>query len=374
MPFPIATLADLRAQNRANFAARLTGADTMLRRSVIAVLADICAYPLYAAYRALVWVSKQLFIDSAEAPYLDRRGAEYGLAREQATAAVLTADFTFTQAATIPAGTLVQSSDFSQTYALTAAVTSAGAGVVAGNVTAQTVGSAANQANGAILTLMTAISGVQAPATVAATVTTGTDAETDSSLRARILARIQNPPQGGAGADFWQWARNSGVPTRAWVYPLNSGIGTCDVTFVIDSRANKIPLSADISAVQAAIDAARPVIGESTVFAPVADALAITIHGLNPNTSAMQAAIVAQLDALIASVPPGGAGYGDGVTEPLTTGALFPTQVPGTLYLSQINAAIEAAGGVIDYDLTAPAADVVFATGHIPAIPTVTFT
>lgn len=374
MPLSIPTLSDLRTQARANFAARLPGADTMLRRAVVTVLADVCAYPLYAAYRALVWVSKQTFVDSAEAPYLDRRGAEFALAREQAVASVLTVNAVFTQAATIPAATLLQSSDLTQTYAVASAITATGAGTVAGSVTAQTAGSAANQSTGALLTLMTAIAGVQPTLQVTGTTTTGTDLESDASLRARILARMQNPPQGGAGSDFWQWARNSGVPTRAWVYPENSGIGTCDITFVIDTRSNNIPLSGDIATVQAAINAAKPVIGSSTVFAPTADALSITVHGLNPNTSAMQAAIVAQLDALAASVPPGGATYGDGVTEALTTGALFPLQTPGKLFLSQIEAAIEAAGGVISYDLTAPTADVAFAAGHIPAAPTVAFT
>ena len=125
---------------------------------------------------------------------------------------------------------------------------------------------------------------------------------------------------------------------------------------------------------QAYVDAHRPVIGACTVYAPVADALTITIHALVPNTTAMQNAIIAQLNALVATVPPGGATVGDGITVPLPAGALFPAQTPGTLYLDMIYGAIQAAGGVISYDLSAPVADVTFASGHLPAPPTIVFT
>ena len=373
MPLSIPTLADLRAQNRANFAARLPGAATWLRHAVIPILADLCAYPLYAAYRALVWVSAQMFTDSAEAPYLDRIGADYGILREAAVPAVLTATATFTQAATIPAGAPVASADLSQAYTVSAAVTATGAGTLPVALVATVAGSAANQADGAVLLLQQAVAGVQAQLVVTGTTTVGTDQESDASLRARIVARKSNPPQGGAGADFWQWARNSGVPTRAWVFPLNRGPGTCDVSFTVDTASPNIPTAGEIATVQAAINAAAPVVGSYEVFAPTADALSIAISNLNPNNATTQAAIIAALNSLAASVPPGGAVYGDGVTEPLTTGALFPQMTPGTLTLSQINAAIQSAGGVLSYDLTAPTADVAFATGHLPAVPTVTF-
>ena len=39
-----------------------------------------------------------------------------------------------------------------------------------------------------------------------------------------------------------------------------------------------------------------------------------------------------------------------------------------------IEAAIDTVTGIASYDLTLPAADVTFASGHLPAVPTVTFT
>ncbi|MBW4089889.1 MAG: baseplate J/gp47 family protein [Proteobacteria bacterium] len=379
MPWSTPSLADLRAQTLANFQARIQGADTFLPRAVLPIVANAVAAVAFAGYRALGWVARQFFVASAEAPYLDRRLAEVNLPRIQATvAAGPGVTFSGPQNTPIDLGTPLQTSNGGMSYTVTAAGTIGSGGTVSLPVVATTAGSLGNLAPGAPLTLVTAIAGVAPTAIVgSAGITGGTDAETDAAYRVRGLARLGQPPQGGAATDFLAWAKASGVPTRAWVFPLNRGIGTCDVAFTIDTRANNIPLTADLDAVQTYIAGVKPVIGDSQAFAPVADALAITILNLvgtgGITTAALQAAITAQLNDLIATVPPGGAAVGDAVTVPLPPGALFPLQTPGKLYLSQIEAAIEAAGSVLSYDLTAPTADVVFATGHLPAPPTITF-
>ncbi len=385
MPLSVPSFSDLRAQAVANLAARVPGADTTLARATLPVVGNVVGAVAWAAYRALGWVSKQFFVASAEAPYLDRRLGEVGLPRIQATTAAGNVVFSGAQGTPIPLATLVATADGSQSYATTAAATVGSGGTISVPVVAQAAGSAGNQVSGAVLNVVTAIAGVQATATVDTSgIVNGTDPETDAAYRVRGLARLGQPPQGGAASDFLAWAKASGVPTRAWVLPLNRGPGTVDVAFVIDSRANNIPLSADVTAVQDAVNAAKPAIADCVVFAPAADALAITVHGLvgtaGITQSALQAAVIAQLDALVATVPIGGpssgstAIVGDGVSAPLPPGALFPVQTPGTLFLSQIEAAIDAADGVVSFDLTAPSADVVFATGHIPAAPTITFT
>ncbi len=378
MPFSVPSESDLETQVRANFAARIPGADTTLARAVLPIVAKVIARVTFYAYRALTWVAKQFFVASAEAPYLDRRLGEVSLPRIQATAATGNVIFTGAQNTPIPSGTVVQTTDQSQSYATTAAAVVGSGGTISVAVLASVAGSAGNAIAGATLDLVTAIANMQPTAAADSNgLTGGTDAETDAAYRVRGLARLGQPPQGGSGPDFLAWAKASGVPTRAWVFPLNRGAGTCDVAFTIDTRPNNIPLSADITGVQDYIAAVAPVIGSYQVFAPVADALAITITGLTGaggiSQSNLQAAVTAQLDALIAGVPPGGATYGDGVSVALPPGALFPMQTPGKLYLSQIEAAIEAAGSVLSYDLTAPMADVVFATGHLPAAPTITF-
>ncbi len=385
MPLGIPSFSDLRAQAVANLAARVPGADTSLARATLPVLGNVVGAVAWAAYRALAWVSKQFFVASAEAPYLDRRLGEVNLPRIQATTAAGNVVFSGAASTPIPLATLVATADGMQTYATTSAAVVGSGGTISVPVLAQVAGSAGNQAAAAVLTVVTAIASVQATATVDTNgITGGADAETDAAYRVRGLARLGQPPQGGAASDFLAWAKASGVPTRAWVLPLNRGPGTVDVAFTVDSRANNIPLAADVTAVQNAVNAAKPVIADCVVFAPTSDALAITVHGLvggaGITLSALQASVTAQLQALVATVPIGGpstgstAISGDGVSAPLPPGALFPVQTPGTLFLSQIEAAIDAADGVISFDLTAPAADVTFATGHIPAAPTITFT
>ncbi len=374
MALNLPSLSDLRTAFRANFKARLPGFDSALRRAVIGIVSDVLAGMVYPFLRALQWVAKQLFIKTAEAPYLDRRVGEYGIPRTAATAASGPVAFTGSASAPVASGTTLQMQDGTLEFTTSAALAldSTGAGSV--SATCTTAGAAGNLAAGTVLRLVTAVSNVDATATVgAAGLTGGTDAESDASLRERGLARIQNPPQGGSAADFYGWARASGVPTRAWVYPGRRGTGSCDVAIAVDTAAGPLPTSGEVAAVQTYVAAEAPVIGSYEVFVLTDDSLTVAISNLSPNTAVIQAAIVAALKALAATVPPGGAEFGDAVTVELQGGALFPLQTPGVLYLNMIHAAIQGAATLEHYDLVSPAADVSFAAGHLPAVPAVSF-
>jgi uncharacterized phage protein gp47/JayE len=365
MPFPFPTLPDLRTKTRANLQANIAGADTTLRFSVLGVLSDTISGEDFAEYRSAVWLSKQLFIDSAESPYLDRRLADYGLAREGATPAAGNAIFDGTVGFVIDAGTVLETSDASEQYVTQDAGTIGSGGTVSIPILSITPGSASNAVAGALLELETAIAGVQPNAAVDSNgLTGGTDAETNPAFSARGLARIRQPPQGGCATDYLAWTKNNyaGV-TRAWVYPLNRGPGTVDVFFMMDGRVNPIPLSGDISAVLTVIEGLRPVTADVEVFATTPEALDITITGMVPNTSTVQAAVNAQLAALMATIGPGGATIGDGVS------AASPG---GYLYLDQIEGAI-LAGGAVTFDLMSPSADIVYGAGQVPSLGTVTF-
>ncbi len=366
MPFNIPSRADLQQQILTDINARVAGADTSLRRSTLRVLAYVWAGALWLVYRFIAWCAKQLFIDSAEAPYLDRRLAPYNIVREGATLAAGNVIFSGTAGIPIPAATVVQTTDASVQYATQAAVTIAGGATTATvAIVALTPGSAGNAAAGAPLNLAVAIAGIQPTGNVDSNgLTGGADTETDAALRIRGQQRIQQPPQGGAGTDYIAWAKQVPGVTRVWVFPLNRGVGTVDILFAMDGRTNNIPLTADIAAVNAAIAASRPVTADAQAFAPTADALTITIANLVPNTTAMTTAITASLTALARTVPAGAATIGDGVSA---------ANPGGTLPLEAIYAAISAAGPT-SFDLAAPAADITFAQGHLPGAWTVTIT
>lgn len=364
MPLIIPSLDDLRAQVRGMIAARVPGADMALRRAVLPVIAEVIARAVHPNWRALSgWFAAQLFKGTMASEYLDREAGHYGITRLAAAAANGSATFSGTDGVTIPAGTALQSSDGTVIYATQADGTLA-SGTATIAVRAATAGDIGNLSAGAGLLLTSAIAGVQPSAVVAVGgLSGGADAESDDALRARLLTRLRQPPQGGAATDYLAWAKLTAGVTRAWVKQVR-GVGTVDIYVTYDGRVDNVPTGPDLAAIQAVIDANRPVTADALVLAPTADALAIEIDSLYPDTSTIRAAIAAALAAVVRTVGPGGMEIGDGVTA---------ADPGGILYRSQIAAAIQGVGGIDHFVLVAPASDVTFALGHIPATPTVTF-
>lgn len=323
-------------------------ADDVLRRADAQVYARVMAGVAHGMYGFIDWLSNQVIYDTAEAEFLERWASIWGISRKAAAAATGSVAFTVQAGAVIPAGTQLQALD-GVLYETTADATVAAPNASA-PVAAVAGGAAGNRATGQNLALVSPIAGVQ-PTATAGELSGGADVETDDALRARLLARIQQAPQGGAEADYIAWALEVAGVTRAWVYPEELGAGTVSVRFVRDNDASMIPDAGEVSAVQAYIDERRPVTAQVTVVAPVAVPLNFTISGLVPATSTVQAAVQAELaDLLLREAVPG-----------------------GTLLLSHIRAAISAATGETDFTLVAPAANVTNTTGNMSTMGTVTW-
>ncbi len=337
------TLAALRQMGRAAFAARLPGADLTLRRSNLGVSADVLAGMVNLEYGYMDWLAAALMPDQAVDDYLARWMTIYKVPVLGATPAAGNVTFTGNTGAPVPIAT---------TLAGGAYATQAAGVLVAGTATIAVValagGTAGNAVAGTSLTLDTALPNVQGTAVVAAGgLTGGTDTDTSDQQRARLLLRIQQPPQGGDAEDYVEWARSVPGVTRAWCLPLNRGAGTVDVTFVMDGRTNIFPLTADVAAVQAAINANKPVTADSVVFAPAMGALNLTITGLVPNTAAVKAAIAAAFADLLTRV----------------------ASPAGIIAFADIDAAISSAAGVVYHRLTSPAnVDVTMSAGTL-AVP-----
>lgn len=348
MPFNRPTLSDLIARNRGDIETRLPGADSALRHSVLDVLARMHGGAVSGVYGYLDFLARQLFPDTADGEFLARHAATWGIRRKAAVAATATATATGVDGTAIAAGTQAQRID-GQTYRVIApAVIAAGSAVL--ELEAIDAGPQGDLTVGTILTLSSAVLGVNASLTVTAAGTSGALEEDDASLLARLLDRIQTPPRGGSSNDYRAWALAQPGVTRAWVYPGWMGAGTVGVAFVMDQREDIIPLAADIEAVQAALDALRPVTAEVVVFAPTPEPLNIVLRAA-PNTAAVQAAIVAELaDFLARDAQPG-----------------------GTIYRSRLSETISLAGGEFSHTLELPDADVTPPPGHIASLGTVTF-
>lgn len=323
------------------------GTDDTLRRTDSGVYARVQAAAAHSLYGFVDWASRQFFVGTCDGDVLDRQGDELGLPRTPAAKA--TGSFTFTTlvGGVIPDGTLVQAFDAVE-YETVGSVTASGTSTPV-DVQAVVAAAAGNRTTGQTVNLVSPIAGVTAAA-VAGELSGGADIETDAAYRARLLARKQQPPHGGASFDYVAWALEVAGVTRAWVYPQELGIGTVSVRFVRDNDASIIPDAGEVATVQAYIDARRPVTAAVTVVAPTADALNFTID-LTLDTPDIRAAVAQELaDLLLREAVPG-----------------------GTILLSHIRQAISNAQGEVDFAMTVPAANVVSATGHMSTMGTVTW-
>lgn len=349
MAFARPTLTQLIERAQSDVETRLPGTQPRLRNSVLGVLARAHPGAVHGLYGHLDWIARQALPDTADAEFLERWASIWDVTRKAASFAAGPVTLTGTTGAVVPAGTRLTAAD-GQEVETDAEVTLA-AGTATAQVTALAAGQAGNLAAGTALTLVSPVAGVNAQATVAAGgLVAGADAETDDALRTRLLARIQAQPHGGAEADYIAWALEVAGVTRAWVYPNELGLGTVTVRFVRDDDASIIPDAAEVAAVQAHLDALRPVTAGLTVVAPIAVPLDLTIH-LTPNTSTVQAAVLAELaDLLRREAEPG-----------------------GTILISHIREAISLAAGETNHVLTAPVADVTHTTGQIATLGAITW-
>lgn len=347
MSFNRPQLAELVQRVRNDMLSRLT-TDDVLRRADAEVLTRVISGVTHGLYGFIEWVSRQILPDTSDTDILDRQASIWGVARKPAAVATGTVSFVVQPGAVIPAGTLLQALDGVQ-YQTTADATGSAPSYNAPveSVLAQ---AAANRSTGQSLSLVSPVLGVQT-SFVAGELSGGADIETDDALRARLLSRIQQPPHGGASYDYVAWALEVEGVTRAWCYPQELGIGTVTVRFVRDNDASPIPDAGEVATVQAYIDALRPVTAQLMVVAPIAAPVNFTITGLVPSTSAVRAAVEAELaDLLLREAVPGGA-----------------------ILLSHIRAAISAATDENDYVLTAPTADVTNTVGRMSTMGSITW-
>ncbi|MGL9774681.1 MAG: baseplate J/gp47 family protein [Sodalis sp. (in: enterobacteria)] len=94
----------------------------------------------------------------------------------------------------------------------------------------------------------------------------GSEAESDDALLARLLEVIRRPPAGGNQYDYHRRAVSLPGVTEAHVYLLRRGYGTVDVVIVTH---NDLPSSETLKAVQRYLDGMRPVTAKNClVLAP----------------------------------------------------------------------------------------------------------
>lgn len=261
----IPSTSQIKDQIIADYQSALGQTIPVMPKAFVRILAGAIAGVLHLAYRFGAWIYRQIFASTADIEALTRIGGQYSVTRLPAVKSILTASVSGNPAVTIPMGATYQIGGI--VFETTDAEILDGTGV--GEITVQclTAGTLGNLTVSAALEIISPIAGLDSQAIVTALTTTGEDAEAIEDYRDRILAKIQQKPQGGAIPDFITWTREVAgvvrvvvarpVPGNVVVYPL---VGT--------TYADRIPDGPKLSEITAYIsDPVRCPLNAGTVQA-----------------------------------------------------------------------------------------------------------
>lgn len=377
MSFSLPTLADLMQQTRQSFRSNLKGSDAWVWPNNIYASAKVIAGALYGLFGFASYIQKAMFAWSApDADSLLGHAIEYNIPQNPATPSEGNVVFTVTDNITVNTNAVLQRTDGVQVI-----VTAGGTLSTSGTLTVPVI-AAADGANGntEANTPLTIMSGVTTTSTTAPTAAVdgnglalGADLEGLESWRARILFRKRNPPHGGSAADYVFWCGQvSGVsfnldqPT-VFVERLWQGAGSVRVfPLMYDLYPNGIPQAADILRVQDYIATVQPAGANVTVAAASPVTVNVNVSGLSPNTTAVQQAIIAELqDAFIRLSRPAGNDQSFGSMPYLAS--------PFSFSLSWIWQAVANAAGEQRAVVTSPTTDVTLSAGQMAVLGAVTF-
>ncbi len=326
MAFVTPTLPELITRVTNDINARLSGlkgfVDARLRRSMNFVHAHVIAQMTKGLHNHIADVALQVIPDTADTENLKRHASLYDVTQTQAAKAQGNVTFTGTDPTNIPATTEIQLGD-GETYTVDVGGNLSG-GTIDLAVTAVDAGADGNAVVGLFVELINPIAGVDNQATVAAGgLTGGLEEDTDAQLLTALRARVQDPPQGGAVADYVQWVKDAKVGIdRVFVSELELGAGTVVVRFTVpDTGSGVVPDSATRTAALDSIIAQKQVTAIVTVPDPaiVAHPVPLTMS-ITPDTAAIRTAVEAQLDALwLRDAVPGGTIKNSRIREAIST-------------------------------------------------------
>lgn len=300
MAFSTPTLAALIERISDDLDARFPAGSSRLRGTFKWALARVLGATAHSVHQFAAAISKQILPTDATGEWLDLHGAIRGIARQAAVRA--TGQVDATGSGTVPLDAVLVRADGVE-FLVTS--TTSVSGTTAVPVRARVGGTGGNTASGVALALASPISGVGSSTTVkTAGITGGTERETDTAYRARILARWRDAPAGGTAADWEAWALEVEGVTRAWVD--SPAAGQVRVIPATSDVEDPTPEAGVMTALEAYLETKRPLTVTLTVIEPVIVEVdfGITVH---PNTTAVKTAVQAELSSLFARLgEPGG--------------------------------------------------------------------
>lgn len=353
MPLSRPSLTEIKNRHETDIRSEL-GSGPFLDGSFLKSLSNANAGAFHGQYGYLETISKEALPANAVNDFLTNWAKTYGISRIAATYAAGNVIFTGENSTAIPAGTqLIGDNDI--VYSTNALGTiSSGTATIA--ITALAPGAAGNLAAGVTIGLLSPIAGIDNTVTVASGgLASGSDQESDISLRSRILARIQSPPHGGNQNDYEGWALSIAGIAKAWVLPFVNGAGSVNIYIVTADEDNLTPADDKITEVYDYITAPsrKPITAKVAVVAPSLVETNFDIR-ITPDTAEVRAAVEASLKELIKRERKPGVQVSSTTTEGYT------------LPISKIREAVSTAAGEVDNVVNSPSADVEFEIGEIP--------
>lgn len=253
----------------ASLEASLSQTIPLLPKSFLRVLAKTLAGVFIILYKYAGFMFLQIFVRTATlddtevngviVSPLKAWGELVGIGQPTAaTNAELLVDITVeNQVGSLPSGTQLVGATNGVTYItlgptlLNAAIVQATVKAVADQQGGGGAGTIGNLENGDVMSFANPLANVARDAVVDSQTVTGANGESEASYRQRILDRFQKRPQGGAYADYEQWAEEVAGIINA--YPYTGDPGEVNVyteaTVASSGSADGIPTGAQLQAV-----------------------------------------------------------------------------------------------------------------------------
>jgi uncharacterized phage protein gp47/JayE len=213
----------LRDRTYANYLSLFKPLDRTPRHSLVSVMANVDAGLAHMLQGDLVFLSKQLFPDTAEGEYL-RAHWSYKVPPLYAIAPIGKVEVSGIARTPVPAG-IVFKSTLGKRYFTEKAYKISDNGKVLVDVKAETAGFESNLSAGSPLAIVSAISsGIDSSAVTDTGILGGVDAESDEEYLTRVIAALRNSVRYGKPGDYAAWAIDSSLEvSNAWEFK-NFGI------------------------------------------------------------------------------------------------------------------------------------------------------
>ena len=359
--YSVRSLAELSTQARGFFTQTIPGAIASVWANTFTVVGKVIALLNFEHELRRRWLFQQMFASTADDTWLERHAFELGLTRQPAAKAFGHVAFVTIAGTVIPSGIVLTRAD-GATFRTISGATATGPSTDL-PVEAVEPGVLGNSDVGAVLTRdpTLILPGFAATGVVDGDkLSGGADREKLEALRARVLARKRQIPNGGSAADYMEWVREA-LPTVKDVYvdSFANDQRSVWVLFTVTDQPNGVPSTAQLTTVQAYVDdlMRRPITARVFVVAPSVQEVSVTIRSLNPDTPDTRAAIEAELEALF-----------EDRAEPGRPSGAF------SFSRSWINEAVSRATGEDRHVLALPATDLVFTAGNMPVLGSIFYT